>query len=294
MAVLQWDLDSSLRRETIEFEFRGNHYVGSLVAPAESEGKKPLVMVIHNYQGLKFFDVDVAEFLARSGYAGLAIDLYGDDVPPEERLWPDDPSRVAGFNKKCFEAMVRCDHDYEFFRSLLNEWLTRGRDSQCVDSAVSPAAIGYCLGGVAVLEALRGGLDLSCVVSFHGLLQTGQDKSPESVGVNRPPIKPSDNVYNKKTIVLIENGRDDHLVSDESRIRFCEELDNAGVQWIFHDYSGTPHGFALPPTLGPPGLLHEASDRRSTLSMLSLFREIFPDFKQNRVQYNASGTFITE
>ena len=119
MAVSQWQKNPDLLRKTIEFDFRDNRYRGTLVAPPKSEGPKPLVLVIHNYQGLKFFDEDVAEFMARSGYVGLAIDLYGDNVPSNERLWPDDPEKVMSFNRKCFEAMVQCDHDHEFFRSLL-------------------------------------------------------------------------------------------------------------------------------------------------------------------------------
>ena len=70
-------------------------------------------MVIHNYQGLKFFDVDVAEYLARVGYVGLAIDVYGNIVPPDERVFPTDPSRVQAFQKKCFEGLVAMDHDHE-------------------------------------------------------------------------------------------------------------------------------------------------------------------------------------
>ena len=84
------------------------------------------------------------------------------------------------------------------------------------------------------------------------------------------------------------------MVSDESRVRFFKEMDDSDERWIFHDYSVTPHGFALPPTLGPQGHLHKASDRLSTINMLRLFKEIFPDFKQNRVEYNASGNFIPD
>ena len=250
------------------------------------------MLVIHNYQGLKYFDVDMAEYLSRLGYVGLAIDMYGELVPADQRTWPTDPRSVEGFQETCFKGMVACDHDFEFFRALLSEWLDRGLSHPTVDSSVSAAAIGYCFGGVAVLEAVRGGLDFSGVVSFHGLLQTGEDGSPAMFGVVRPPVKPCDNAHNVNTIVLIENGKDDHLVSDESKQRFYEEMDAAGVSWIFHDYAKTPHGFALPISLGPPGHLHEDADRRSTMSMLNLFREIFPGVIQNRVGHNAAGTSI--
>ena len=290
MTNLHWPAAPDLRRDTLEFSFRDNHFTGHLVAPPESAGPRPLVLVIHNYQGLKFFDVDVAEYLARVGYVGLAIDMYGELVPADERTWPEDAARIPAFQEKCFEGMVSCDHDFEFFRALLKAWLDKGLEHASVDSSIAAAAIGYCFGGVAVLEAVRGGLDLSGVVSFHGLLQTGEDGSPQMFGVQRPPVKTCENQYNTNTVVLIENGKDDHLVSDESKQRFYQEMDEAGVDWVFHDYARTPHGFALPPTLGPPGHLHEAADRRSTLSMLNLFREIFPGVKQNPVGTNAAGT----
>ena len=145
---------------------------------------------------------------------------------------------------------------------------------------------------MAVIEAVRGGLNLGGVVSFHGLLQTGEDPNPARFGVERPPLKTCDNTYNVNTIILIENGADDQLVPLESRHRFFDEMDAAGVDWVFHHHAKTPHGFALPATLGPPGRLHEATDRRSTVNMLSLFREIFPGVPQNPVAHNAAGTSI--
>ena len=225
---------------------------------------------------------------------GLAIDMYGDRVPADERTWPDDPAKVDAFQKKCFEGMVACDHDHGFFRALLARWLELGLAHESVDAGIPGAAIGYCFGGVAVLEAVRGGLDLGGVVSFHGLLQTGEDNAPAGWGVQRPPLKRCENNYNTRTLVLIENGKEDTLVPDASRQKFYEEMDAAGVHWMFHDHARTPHGFALPPTLGPPGHLHEGSDRRSTLAMLDLFREIFPGVKQNHVSPNAAGTWIPD
>ena len=287
-----WPPAADLRKAEIGFTFRGNDYVGHLVAPSESTGPRPLVLVIHNYQGLKFFDVDVAEYLARVGYVGLAIDLYGNIVPPDQRIFPTDESKIHAFQAKCFEGMVAMDHDLELFRSLLQEWLDRGKSHETVDANLSPAAIGYCFGGVAVIECVRGGLDLGGAVSFHGLLQTGEDPNPERFGIQRPTVKTCANNYNTRTVLIIENGADDGLVPDESKQRFFEEMDEAGVDWVFHHHARTPHGFALPSTLGGPGRLHAATDRRSTMNMLTLFREIFPGIPQNVVEHNAAGTRI--
>ena len=287
-----WPPAPDLIRADIGFKFRGNDYLGQLVAPPESIGPRPLVLVIHNYQGLKFFDVDVAEYLARVGYVGLAIDLYGNIVPPDQRIFPENENEVHAFQAKCFQGMVAMDHDHELFRSLLQEWLDHGRSHETVDANVSPAAIGYCFGGVAVIECVRGGLDLGGGVSFHGLLQTGEDPNPQRFGIQRPTVKACDNNYNTRTVLVIENGADDGLVPDESKQRFFKEMDDAGVDWVFHHHSRTPHGFALPPTLGGPGRLHTATDRRSTMNMLTLFREIFPGIPQNVVEHNAAGTRI--
>lgn len=287
-----WPAAPDLRRETLSFDFRGNHYSGELVAPAQSAGKRPLILVIHNYQGLKFFDVDVAEYLARVGYVGLAIDVYGNTVPADQRTWPDDPARIEAFQKQCFEGMVAMDHDHGLFRALLNEWLERGSAHESVDTTFAPAAIGYCFGGMAVLECVRGGLNVSGVVSLHGLLQTGEDPNPARNGAERPPLKLAPNNYTEGAVVVIENGANDELVPDASKQRFFAEMDEAGVEWLFNHHAQTPHGFALPPTLGPPGRLHEPTDRRSTVSMLSLFREIFPGVKQAYVSHNAAGTAI--
>jgi len=289
-----WPPAPDLQRDDIAFDFRGNHFVGHLVAPPASAGPRPLVLVIHNYQGLKFFDVDVAEYMARLGYVGLAIDVYGDIVPANERTWPTDAAQIEGFQQKCFTGLVSMDHDHELFRALLGQWLDLGRAHPSVDASFAPAAIGYCFGGMAVLECVRAGLDVSAVVSFHGLLQTGEDPNAARFGAVRPPLKPCPNQHNQSTVVLVENGADDELVPQSSRDRFVAEMNEAGVDWIFHDHAGTPHGFALPPTLGPPGHLHEATDRRSTANMLSLFREVFPGVTQNPVSHNAAGTAIPQ
>lgn len=287
-----WPQAPELRRADIGFNFRGHDYLGHLVAPAEVAGPKPLVLIIHNYQGLKFFDVDVAEYIARLGYVGLAIDLYGDTVPADERLWPEHEDQIAGFQQKCFEGMVALDHDHERFRALLASWLQQGLSHEFVDANYAPAAMGYCFGGVAVLEAVRGGLNLGGVISLHGLLQTGEDPNPSKFNAERPPLKPCENHYNTQTVVIIENGAQDPLVPDESKQRFFQEMEDAGVDWVFHHYANTPHGFALPASLGPPGKLHESTDRRATMNMLNLFREIFPGVQQNPVAHNASGTGI--
>ena len=287
-----WPTDGSLRRKTVHLDINGNNFLGHLVAPSASEGPRPLILVVHNYQGLKGFDVDVAEYLARVGYVGLAVDMYGNDVPADKRDFPEQVADVENFQKRCFQAMVKLDHDHEGLRELFNSWIDIGLSDEWVDADISPSAIGYCFGGMVVIEAVRGGSNLAGVVSFHGLLQTGEDPSAANYGAERPALKPCENNYNTNTVILIENGAGDHLVTRENRRRFFEEMDAAGIDWNFHHHAKTPHGFALPARLGPPGKLHEAADRRSTQNMLSLLRELYANVVQKPTSPNAAGTKI--
>jgi len=122
-----WPDAPDLQHRTLAFDLNGHHFEGHLVAPAAEVGPRPLILVIHNYQGLKQFDRDVAEYLARLGYVGLAIDMYGDQVPMDQREFPTDPALIEPFQKKCFQAMVWLDHDHSWFRALLTQWIKVGR-----------------------------------------------------------------------------------------------------------------------------------------------------------------------
>lgn len=279
----------------MKINFQDVEYTGYIVAPPESAGKKPLVIVIHNFQGLKWFDLWQAEYFARVGYASLAIDLYSEEMAPhDKRLWPDDPKNMPEMLQACFGAMVEVDHDFGRFRALLSTWLDAGLAHPFVDSAFPPAAMGFCFGGVAVMEAVRGGLNLGAAVSLHGILECAWDQNPfKYAGVVRKEVVKCENKYNTKTVLYIENGHHDDLVTPETIKKFIEEMEGAGVDWHFHDHGkGAGHGFALPPSLGPPGCLNESADRRATANMLTLFREVFPGVPQNNVERNAAGTTI--
>lgn len=285
-----WEADLSLVRDTLKINFLDHEFTGYLVAPAKEVGKRPAVFVVHNFQGCKFFDVQVAEFFARVGYVGIAVDLYGASVPVDGRLWPGLMCGFMTFLKTCMQAMVELDHDCSKFRNLLKAWVDAGLAHEAVDCTLPPMMLGYCFGGVACLEAVRGGLNLGAVVSLHGLLQTGFDPNPAKWGAVRPEKIPYENNYNTNTLVYIENGAHDDLVPEESIKEFKEEMENARVTYTFHNYANAGHGFALPKSLGPPGCLEEEADRESTLTMLKVCLEIFPQVPQNRIETNAAGT----
>jgi len=279
----------------VKISFRGTEYIGYLVAPPKSAGRRPMIMVVHNFQGLKFFDVHQAEYFARVGYVGLAVDLYDRTVLPlEERVQPEDKEKLMEWIGKSFQQMVSVDHDFPKVRGLMQAWLEAGLKHETVDPSLPPAAIGYCFGGAVVIECARGGLNLGGIVSLHGLLQGGADPNPmKYCQIERPPLITCDNVYNKNTVLLVENGVEDELVQPDNIASLIAEFEAAGVDWRFYNHGqGCGHGFALPKSLGLPGCLHEKGDRRATMNMLNMFKEIFPLVPQLPVAHNAAGTSI--
>jgi len=91
----------------------------------------------------------------------------------------------------------------------------------------------------------------------------------------------------------MENGDVDPEVPDTAIMEWKQEMDAQEIDWRFNNHARTPHGFALAP--GVMGHKYsEAADRRSTLSMLSLFMEVWPSFPQFPVLTNACGTKIDQ
>jgi dienelactone hydrolase len=183
--------------------------------------------------------------LADAGYLAFMADFYGEPVP----------DRAAGH---ALGTALRADVGHY-----------RARITAAVEAlAAHPeranlpmAAIGYCMGGQAVLEAARMNLPLELVASFHGLLSTD---APATA-----PIKPR---------ILVCHGDRDPLVPREQVRAFQEEMDAAEANWHLHVYSGVKHGFTDPEadSHGLPALGYNPSaDRQSWAAMLGLFDEVF-------------------
>ena len=123
------------------------------------------------------------------------------------------------------------------------------------------AAIGYCMGGQAALEAARAGEDLVLAASFHGILST-------DLPADRPiPAR-----------LLIGHGDADPMVPREQVLAFWQEMDAVGANWHFHAYAGVKHGFTDPGSdaRGLPAIAYDASaDRQSWAALMGLCDELF-------------------
>jgi dienelactone hydrolase len=197
--------------KVVAYQVGGEKFEGYYVSPAPGA---PLVLLIHDWDGLNDYEVKRSEMLAGMGYAVFAADLFGQGIRPTVM---DEKRRLTG-------ALYQ---DRQRLRTLLHGALTAAKEQG--GNIKNAVAIGYCFGGAAVLELARAGADLKGFVSFHGGLTTpeGQD-----YGKTRGKL-------------LILHGTADTSVTMEHFASLAVELEKAGVSHEMITYSGAPHAFTV-------------------------------------------------
>ncbi|MGL5813718.1 MAG: dienelactone hydrolase family protein [Aeromonas sp.] len=195
----------------VRYEIDGQQFEGYYLAAGKGA---PLVLLVHDWDGLTDYEVKRAEMLVALGYSVFAADLFGAGVRPT----------VVEEKKKLTGALYQ---DRPRMRKLLAGALAEaGRQGGRLDNAV---ALGYCFGGAAVLELARSGADLKGVVSVHGGLETpaGQDYKQT------------------KAQLLIQHGSADQAVSLGQFAALIAELESAGIRHEATSYGGAPHAFSV-------------------------------------------------
>lgn len=296
--------DGDLVVEEFPLTHEGKIYPHSRIAYIKGRSPTPVVLVHHNYAGLKQFDIDQACFLARVGYVGLAVDLYQEK--PTYMYADRNPTQEDGQEKKtahfhgAFDFMNALLWAPKHWRSLMRAYLDKAFEHPAVAQGRA-GAIGYCLGGQSCFEQVRGGHPIQVMVSFHGLLHSrGMYKDDPYNSMHRltkedfaemVDVQPTTCTPNCR--VVVENGGWDGEVPADTIGDFIAEMDANNVDWRFNIHARTPHGWALAPGVtGGGDNYREVADRRSTLSMLAAFAETWPDIKQYPVECNACGTTI--
>jgi dienelactone hydrolase len=189
---------------------------GFVAYPANARGKRPGVLVVHEWWGLNDYARLRAKKLAELGYVAMALDMYGEG---KQASHPEDAQKfMAAVMSDAPEAARR----FEAARALL------ASDAH-VDSG-KIAAIGYCFGGAVVLNMARAGSHLDVVASFHGMLSTQQ------------PMKPG--VFAGR--IFVAQGGADPFVPPEQVEAFRKEMDAAGAGYEVVVYPGAKHSFTNP------------------------------------------------
>jgi len=236
-----------IKERLVEYRHSGKTFEGFLAFDDAVASPRPAVMVSHAWAGRGPFECDKARALARLGYAGFALDLYGQGV-------------LGASNEENSALMQPLIQDRALLQSRLRQALDTVRALPEVDPA-RVAAIGFCFGGLCVLDLARTGADLRGVASFHGL------------------FVPPGNLAGRKirARVLALHGNDDPMVPVEQVVALEKELTAAGCDWQIHVYGGTRHSFTNPQANNPDfgTVYNAAADRRSWRTLVDFLGEIF-------------------
>lgn len=233
---------------TVEYHDGGTTMEGYLAYDDAVQGKRPGVLVVHEWWGLNAYAKRRAEELAGLGYLAFAADIYGKGVRATTAA---EAGQLAG--------------GYLKDRALLRRRVNAAFDVLKGQELVDPrklGAIGYCFGGAAVLELARSGAPVAGVVSFHGLLST---PTP-------------DDAKNIKGKVLVLAGADDPYVPPAQVQAFWDEMKKAGVDYQVVLYGGAVHTFTNPEAGNDPSkgaAYNERADKRSWQAMKDFFTEVF-------------------
>jgi dienelactone hydrolase len=215
------------------------------------QGKRPGILVVHEWWGLNAYVRKRADMLAGLGYTTLAVDMYGEGQTASH---PDEAGKFAGAVRKNLPLMKA---RFLAAREFLN--------SQPSVDPQKNAAIGYCFGGSVVLEMAIEGVDLAGVASFHGSLGGLSTPAPGAV----------------RARVLVANGADDPFTTAEQIAAFKAMMNAAGAEYTFISYPGAMHSFTNPgaDALGKqfnlPLAYNAAADKASWQALEQFLTRIF-------------------
>jgi dienelactone hydrolase len=202
--------------QKIIYDHQGHHYHGYVANPPVTQTPQGAVIVVHDWTGQNDFARKKAEQFAELGFIGFALDVYGE-------------GRTGETNDEKMALMAPLMQD----RTLLLSRILAAVEAVKGLPNVDPqriAAIGFCFGGLCVLDLARSGEAIKAVVSFHGLLNA-----------------PSENVSKHiKAHVLVLHGHDDPMVPSEQVLAFQQEMTQAQADWQMCIYGQTMHAFTNP------------------------------------------------
>ena len=240
----------NVKGEAVTYTSDSTTLKGYIAHDANLEGKRPGIVIVHEWWGHNDYVRERADQLAALGYTAIAVDMYGDGKLAEH---PEDAGKFAqSVMGNLPEATAR-----------FNAALALLKQQESVDPD-KIAAIGYCFGGSVVLTMANSGADLDAVAAFHSGVQL--------------PIMPGGDL---KAKVLVCNGADDPFIAPESVTAFKTAMDSTGIDYQYIAYPGVKHSFtskeadANGEKFGLPLAYNADADAKSWSTMQALFDEVF-------------------
>lgn len=243
-----------MKEERVLYQSGETTCKGFLVIPDEAKNR-PGILVVHAFRGQDDFARAKTRELAELGYIAFAVDIYGEGKAVK------DSEEASALMKPFFQD-----------RTLLQERILAAYNTFKKDVRVDASkigAIGFCFGGLTVLELLRTGEHIKGVVSFHGVL--GDHSSTYGTAKTGMRAKKIDGS------ILILHGYEDPLSPAEDIAKVQKELTDAGADWQTHMFGNTAHAFMVPFAKDKKnGLIYnERTAKRAWQDMMNFFEEIF-------------------
>ena len=244
-------VQAAVKGEEVEYKAGATVLKGYLAYDDAVKGKRPGVVVVHEWWGHNEYARERARMLAGLGYTAIALDMYGDG---HQAHHPDEAGKFSGeVRKNLAVAKQRFDAAVGVLKKHASV------DGKRI------GAIGYCFGGAIVLEMARQGENLKGVVSFHGSLNTDNPAKPGKV----------------KAKALVLTGADDPFVPAEQVEAFKKEMDAAKVDYRVIVYPGAKHSFTskgadeLGKQFNMPFAYNAEADQKSWAEMQDFFKKVF-------------------
>jgi len=243
-----------MKTETITYHTKNCLSQGFLAYDSLNNEKRPAVIVVHPWQGCNDFTKKKALEVASLGYLAFAIDLYGNGQTATS------DNEAANLMKPLFiDRATLQERMIAAFELIANHPLTDPKQI---------GAIGFCFGGLSVIELLRTGVNLLGAVSFHGVLGDHLGEYQATPGDRTSRIKGS---------LLVLHGFNDPLVPSSDITLLENEMSEKGADWQINIYGNTSHAFMNEDMHSPEkGLVYNPKTaKRAWQSMINFFNEIF-------------------
>jgi dienelactone hydrolase len=245
---------AEVRTKEVSYKHDGVTLKGFLAWDDAAKGKRPGVLVVHEWWGLNDYARDRAKKLAALGYIAFAPDMYGEGKVAKH---PKEAGQFAGMVRK----------NVKVWQGRAQAGLKVLQENEHVDPR-RIAAIGYCFGGSTALQLAYTGADLAAVVTFHGA-----------------PVQPSEEQAKAiKAKILICHGAADSFIPDEAMAKLRAAFEAAKVDYMMVYYGKATHSFTVPGTEkhGMGTRYNAEADHRSWHDMLMIFHEAFREGKGTR------------
>ncbi len=229
------DHHDEMSGKMVEYTYGGTTYEGYYIA----HGNAPLVVLVHDWDGLTSYEIKRAEMLKEQGYAVFAVDLFGKGVRPTQT---SEKKHQTGLLYK----------DREKMRGLMDAGLAAAKKAGA--NSTNAVAMGYCFGGAVVLESARSGANYKGFATFHGGLSTPKGQNYDNVAA---PI-------------MVYHGTADTAIPMTQFADLAARLESANVDHEMITYSGAPHAF----TVFGSKRYRETADTKSWSSFLEFLESV--------------------